>query len=291
MAEDPDKPKPLPMWLQLRITASTLLSKSRRLGTGSVIVLPFKKIAKLDVSSGEIAAMEFVRANTTVPIPKILEVHDKQPDGSAHIVMSQVPGDDLEDVLHTLSDGQIASIVKELAGYLGQLRQLEPPKNAASASTTGKQNDGPLIGGVGGVPGHDVRLGSAGWGPFRSLADFHTHLRFGEPLEDWEHEPAVTAVHGKGDGEYRLRFTHADIALRNIRVRGGRIVGIIDWEFAGWYPEYWEYTKMHYGGAGERPAWRKFFDAVEAEEGIQKYTEELRAEEAIWARAGPFGYD
>lgn len=70
MAADGDKPKPLPMWLQLRITASTLLSKSRRLGTGSVIVLPFKKIAKLDVSANEIAAMEFVQANTTVPIPK-----------------------------------------------------------------------------------------------------------------------------------------------------------------------------------------------------------------------------
>lgn len=35
-----------------------------------MFVLPFKKIAKLDVSAGEIAAMEFVQANTTVPIPK-----------------------------------------------------------------------------------------------------------------------------------------------------------------------------------------------------------------------------
>lgn len=202
--------------------------------------------------------------------------------------MSQVPGDDLEDVLSTLSAGQITSIVKELAGYLGQLRRLEP-KEAVSGSP--KQQDETPIGGVGGVPGHDVRLGSRGWGPFRTLADFHTHLRFGEPLEYWDHEPAVMEVHGKDDGAYGLRFTHADIALRNIRVKDGRIAGIIDWEFAGWYPEYWEYTKMHYGGAGARPAWKTFFDAVEAEEGIEKYKEELKAEEAIWARAGPFGYE
>lgn len=64
------KPEPLPKWLQLRITASTLFSRSRRLGTGNVIVLPFHKIAKLDVPANEIAAMRFVRANTTIPIPE-----------------------------------------------------------------------------------------------------------------------------------------------------------------------------------------------------------------------------
>lgn len=64
------KPKPLPKWLQLRIKASTLFSRSRRLGTGNVIVLPFSKIAKLDVPANEIAAMRFVRANTSIPIPE-----------------------------------------------------------------------------------------------------------------------------------------------------------------------------------------------------------------------------
>lgn len=29
----------------------------------------------------------------------------------------------------------------------------------------------------------------------------------------------------------------------------GRITGIVDWEEAGWYPEYWEYVKFL-----ERPA-------------------------------------
>lgn len=214
-------------------------------------------------------------------------------------MMSQIPGDDLEDVISKLSDGQVASIVKELAGYLGQLRRLEPPApapapkdGASSPAAEGKKMvTAPLVGGVGGVPGHDVRLGSSGWGPFRSVADFHTHLRFGEPLEYWEDKPAVAAAHGKEDGAYKLKFTHADIALRNIRVKDGKIAGIIDWEFAGWYPEYWEYTKMHYGGAGDRPTWKRFFDAVEAEEGIEKYREELKAEEEIWARAGPFGYE
>jgi aminoglycoside phosphotransferase (APT) family kinase protein len=40
-------------------------------------------------------------------------------------------------------------------------------------------------------------------------------------------------------------FTHGDIAPRNIMVdESAHITGIIDWELAGWYPEYWEYANM-----------------------------------------------
>lgn len=40
-------------------------------------------------------------------------------------------------------------------------------------------------------------------------------------------------------------FTHGDVAPRNIMVdESCRIAGIIDWELAGWYPEYWEYANI-----------------------------------------------
>ena len=46
-----------------------------------------------------------------------------------------------------------------------------------------------------------------------------------------------------------IHFTHADLTLYNIMVSGlpgqRRVSGIVDWEQAGWYPEYWEYCKMH----------------------------------------------
>ncbi|TLD12542.1 uncharacterized protein PgNI_02961 [Pyricularia grisea] len=37
-------------------------------------------------------------------------------------------------------------------------------------------------------------------------------------------------------------FTHVDFNPTEILVRGDEVVGIIDWECAGWYPVYWEYT-------------------------------------------------
>lgn len=63
-------PSPLPRWLQLRVKASWILNRSRRHEPGNVVVLPFNKIAKLNVSVTEIAALNFVGAHTSIPVPK-----------------------------------------------------------------------------------------------------------------------------------------------------------------------------------------------------------------------------
>ncbi|KAF9234081.1 hypothetical protein BU15DRAFT_53061, partial [Melanogaster broomeanus] len=39
-------------------------------------------------------------------------------------------------------------------------------------------------------------------------------------------------------------LTHGDLLPRNILVDGSRITAIIDWETAGFYPEFWEYCRM-----------------------------------------------
>ncbi|RDL31140.1 uncharacterized protein BP5553_09929 [Venustampulla echinocandica] len=40
-------------------------------------------------------------------------------------------------------------------------------------------------------------------------------------------------------------FTHGDICPQNIMIDGSNhITGIIDWETAGWYPDYWEYGNI-----------------------------------------------
>jgi hypothetical protein len=38
-------------------------------------------------------------------------------------------------------------------------------------------------------------------------------------------------------------LTHNDFDPRNILVQGTKVVSILDWEFSGYYPEYWEYCK------------------------------------------------
>lgn len=68
--EEDRGPSPLPRWQRLRIKASALLNWPRRHGPHNVLVLPLNKVAKLNVSLTEIAAMNFVRDNTSIPVPK-----------------------------------------------------------------------------------------------------------------------------------------------------------------------------------------------------------------------------
>jgi len=60
-------------------------------------------------------------------------------------------------------------------------------------------------------------------------------------------------------------------------VEGTRIVAIVDWEFGGWYPEYWEYTQAYFSnlalpgtGGGIWELFEKVFP--------ERYPDELIAE-------------
>ncbi|KAH7886513.1 hypothetical protein F5I97DRAFT_1808227 [Phlebopus sp. FC_14] len=46
--------------------------------------------------------------------------------------------------------------------------------------------------------------------------------------------------------EAHIYLTHGDLLPHNILVEGSKITAIIDWETAGFYPEFWEYCRMHH---------------------------------------------
>ena len=87
-------------------------------------------------------------------------------------------------------------------------------------------------------------------GPFRTIKEFNDSLQKGafhvldkppslEPLPD----PYREYLSDSGG----ICFTHRDFNLRN--AMGSEegplgIVAVVDWEQAGWYPEYWEYAKL-----------------------------------------------
>jgi hypothetical protein len=61
-------------------------------------------------------------------------------------------------------------------------------------------------------------------------------------------------------------------------VRDGKVAAIVDWQFAGWYPEYWEYTKAHFG-LMNMPDWYAEFQRA-----VTRYDDELAAERTLWRR-------
>ncbi|KAK9444124.1 Protein kinase-like protein [Metarhizium brunneum] len=118
-----------------------------------------------------------------------------------------------------------SEILAQLRDYIAQMRRL----------------GGIYLGRVDGqgvvVPSIFTRSG----GPFRTMSELHDWLvrppiRLEAESMYWHQ---ITTHLG---AEYPIVFTHGDIAARNILVSGGRIVALLDWEFAGWYPDYWDYV-------------------------------------------------
>ncbi|WEW56862.1 hypothetical protein PRK78_002317 [Emydomyces testavorans] len=258
----------LSCWMKFRIWLGERLygeSSSRQV----YYVVP-RKVLKVRCHRTELEAMEYAGQHTTIPIPTVYKAYGK--GDYRDLLLERAPGQDLEMSWRSLTAAQKADIVRELAGYVSQLRQLHPPREG-------------VVGSVSLGSGYDHRLGSRRFGPF-SIAEFHKYVRRDVDLESWKaRDETVAQVHSRSDS-YATKFTHADLSPSNIMIKNGKISAIIDWEFAGWFPEYWEYTKIYYGFRD----WRKDFYS-EIEHFFTVYSEELDAEQAIWAVTGPFDYE
>jgi aminoglycoside phosphotransferase len=113
---------------------------------------------------------------------------------------------------------------------------------------------------------------------FQNEEEFHRYLDIAWTTED---KAILKKAHSI---QRKIVFTHADINMRIVLVdENGRISGIVDWECAGWYPEYWEYTKMHFGA---RVTSRWIADVIDRV--FPGYRDELRAEDVLAAIAPPW---
>ncbi|KAJ5948187.1 kinase-like domain-containing protein [Penicillium verhagenii] len=187
------------------------------------------------------ATMKYLAENTTIPVPKVYcsFLHKKR----AYIVMERIQGESLPKAWRSLSEESVEDVLSQLKKIFQELRSLEPPPDTAVESCVG----GSL---------YDSRLpyGNPRFGPFKKIQDFHFWLRRElkpEDLKDRERDQDwhdLQDMISKQDGPWPSPcFTHGDINPSNIIVRGGTVVGIIDWEFSGWYPDYWEYTSSWHG--------------------------------------------
>lgn len=179
------------------------------------------------VRLSEASTMCFISRNTSIPVPKVLCAFTHH--GSTYIVMERIKGDILGAGWVKRSD-KSKSKLEQLKKMIQEMRELRPPEGMGIANVDG----GSLFDCR--VPGTSLCLG-----PFRCIKEFHRHLR-----EGMEFNPnidlGVQELIEQHDRSWPLVFTHGDLSSLNILACGDNIVGIIDWETAGWYPSHWEYT-------------------------------------------------
>lgn len=223
--------------------------------------LPFGLFLKIGrrVSHNEANALLLVEKYTSINAPRLINMTRGKDQG--YLLMTTIPGIPMEQVLYRMTYEELHQLAKDLGKWINQYRCIpNKNKNYLLCNTLG----GPLV---------DHRTGSAKpCGPYNTVADFLNHL----VAEDIRKEHVFSLLYGK---EHRICFTHADLHLSNLMVKDGRLVGIIDWEHAGFRPEYWEYTRSLRPYFARRPyvdLFRLVFD--------ENYEDELSAELELWRR-------
>jgi len=221
-------------------------------GSTRVVGLPNGLVVKygLGTDLDEAKATAFVAKHTSIPVPKIIGTYTHKDKN--YIFMTRMKGKPLSTCLSSLSAEQLDSVAEDMKRYLTELRSLNV-EDLEGRSFIGSVGFGP-------VKDSMLSVGDEQRGPFTTLSDFYSSFlsRFWEAIsfanprreEDdwWMHH--LRRMYGE-NLHYNIVFCHADLHPSNILVEDGRVVGIVDWELSGWYPEYWEYVSCMYGGVGE----------------------------------------
>ncbi|GLB02315.1 hypothetical protein AtubIFM57258_003660 [Aspergillus tubingensis] len=237
--------------------------------TPKVVRVSDTRLIKGPCFPSELEGLRYVAQHTTIPVPKVHHTYPAS-EGRSYIEMDYIKGDNLQEIWRNpnFTSTNKQAVINEVASYIDQLRQLTPPQEGIVASAE--------LGEC-----YDIRVGSWPFGPFKTIDEFHDFLRGTISIEDTTkvYGEAVTKCHERsGSSYYRTCFTHADIAKRNIIVRDGKVAGIVDWQFSGWFPEYWEYTKAFYT-LYDVPDWYGGLKKV-----MRRYDDELEAERVLWER-------
>ncbi|KAB8277510.1 kinase-like domain-containing protein [Aspergillus minisclerotigenes] len=200
---------------------------------GNVLMLTDKLCVKYGrcVHLSEASTLRFISRHTSIPVPKVLCSFTHH--GLTYIVMERIKGDIIGSGWVHRKEESKAKLLSQLAKLVAEMRELQPPADIVVASVDG----GPLFDCR--VPGRSLHFG-----PFNTVQDFHRHLRMGMEFDPGLN-PQIQDLINQQSKTWPSVFTHGDLSSLNILIRGDDIVGIIDWETAGWYPSYWEYTCAH----------------------------------------------
>ncbi|KAK1566041.1 kinase-like domain-containing protein [Colletotrichum navitas] len=196
----------------------------------------------------EAHTMQFIARRTSIPVPKVhcAFVHQS----ATYIVMSKIDGQMAWLHWKGRSEASQRRILDQLHSMVSQLRAIAPTEGIGIANVDG----GPI---------YDCRLPSKSfWGPFATVRDFHTELVNGANLEvRYENQPPdldeLFDFYRQANNKTVL--THGDLSSFNVLKRGDEVVGIVDWETAGWMPSYWEYTSAWFVNP-QNPFWQQEVD-------------------------------
>ncbi|OAA59559.1 Protein kinase-like domain protein [Niveomyces insectorum RCEF 264] len=183
-----------------------------------------------------------------VPVPHVHGTGVDPADGWDWLAMDYVDGQPLSELWDGMTAADKSAVAGQLRAILQTMRAMPPPPQH--------------IGGMrAGDPLRDLRAHFPHAGPAcRDEAAFNAYL-----LSDFHPQtakPIRAAFARRLRTDHRVVLTHGDLAPRNVLVKDGTVVALIDWEEAGWYPEYWEYVKFFQRNAASQQDWCDYADEI-----------------------------
>jgi hypothetical protein len=183
----------------------------------------------------EARALNFVRSNTSIPVPKVRRYITSGMHG--YLLLEKIEGTRLDKVWPSLSPLQRLLTAWTLRGYILELRKAS---NAYHRSY--------VIGPMADTP---QQCHGPAWlwayrdrGPFestRELLDWFTDgQEYGLRFDDsYDSQPLV--------------LTHGDLCMRNIIVGRDGKLWLVDWEWSGFYPPFCEYVATMSAADRDKP--------------------------------------
>ena len=186
--------------------------------------------------ASEANTLDLLFSETTIPVPRVRRVVKRR--WSFWIVMDYIPGPTLAHVWPTLSMWRKIHVAFTLRRYVRQLRHLKasattPPGPLSTQKA--RRCESPIFGPV-----------CSDRGPFATYSELSNF--FNERLHmamDYKKLPRDDPLRDDlFDNSEPLVLTHQDLNPRNVIVGEDGRLWIIDWAWAGYYPEWFEYVAM-----------------------------------------------
>ncbi len=179
----------------------------------------------------EAMSLALIRELTNIPVPRVLQVSQAGDEsggtGTVFLATEYIPGRTLDKCWHSLGFFAKARIVWTLRNYVTQLRRMK-------RTTPGPLDRSQVFEGY--------YFSHQGAGPFETCEDmihwFNRRIEIGNKRAAQKCDVSSFTASGP------LVFCHQDLCLRNILLGDDGVLYVLDWEWAGFYPEWLELAGM-----------------------------------------------
>ncbi|KAI0370548.1 kinase-like protein [Pilatotrama ljubarskyi] len=186
----------------------------------------------------ELLAMRLASERSTIPIPAVRLVFGD--GGRKAVVMDYIPGKTLKECWSDLSLWQRMRVLWTIRGYIRQLRRIRSAEPVATATFPGPLGNEPQL-------CFGPMFTEYGAGPFHSYEEMAAWYMHKLDVNRRYAKYPPESEHLEFDSSVPLVLTHFDIHPNNIILGDDGRVWLIDWEFAGFYPQWFEYASMREG--------------------------------------------